>query len=193
MYRSSHERLIVKVLEYHKINFIYEQPLFLNNGYQVEKFLPDFTIVHPNTKIKYLWEHLGMLGDDEYEARWRYKKFVYETYLKQEQKKIGKNPFELVETTEKNLNPQDLDDVLRRMGFDIPKDLPEERYGFYSSSGKEFAQLSEWLYGPSRPQVSRIITTAEELKQFIAVETKILKKREFFHNKKKQLSKEIFG
>lgn len=189
MYRSSHEELIVKVLEYHEINFIYEQPLFLNKGYQVEKFLPDFTIVNPNTKIKYLWEHLGMLGDDEYNIRWKYKKSVYTAYLEQEKKKTGRKPFELIETTVKDLNPRDLDDVLRRMGFDISKDLPEERYGFYSLKNGELDKMMDWFYGP--PHVSTNITTAEELKQFAAGKTKYDKKREFFRQKKKQLSKEL--
>jgi len=34
---------------------------------------PDFTIDHPSTGRTYYWEHLGLLGDEEYAQRWRRK------------------------------------------------------------------------------------------------------------------------
>ena len=38
---------------------------------------PDFTIVDDDTGERYYWEHLGLLHNPEYEARWNRKLEVY--------------------------------------------------------------------------------------------------------------------
>jgi hypothetical protein len=39
--------------------------------------LPDFTIEDDDTGVKYVWEHLGMLGDYGYKRRWHEKEQWY--------------------------------------------------------------------------------------------------------------------
>jgi len=46
--------------------------------YNGDKYIePDFTVKLPDGKQLY-WEHLGMLGTEDYDERWLYKFEVYE-------------------------------------------------------------------------------------------------------------------
>ncbi len=55
-------------------DYLYEQELLLPNG---TKRYPDFTVSNDATGVTYYWEHLGMLGDPGYRARWERKKKEY--------------------------------------------------------------------------------------------------------------------
>jgi hypothetical protein len=52
----------------------YEAPLALPNG---ETRYPDFTIVDDDTGARYYWEHLGLLHNPDYAARWERKLAAY--------------------------------------------------------------------------------------------------------------------
>lgn len=72
--RSKSEVVIANILYRSKIDFAYEQKLFYNKAQWKE---PDFTITH-NGKTWY-WEHLGMLGEEQYDNDWADKKAIYES------------------------------------------------------------------------------------------------------------------
>lgn len=70
--RSKSEVIIANILYRSKIEFEYEEKLFYNSTQWKE---PDFTIRH-NGQIWY-WEHLGLLGDEQYNKDWQEKKQIY--------------------------------------------------------------------------------------------------------------------
>jgi len=73
MVRSKSEVIISNILFEDEVKNDYEKKLF----YKDDKFiLPDFTL-YIDTK-EYYWEHLGMLGIEEYDERWKYKKKIYD-------------------------------------------------------------------------------------------------------------------
>lgn len=72
--RSKSEVIIANILYRSDIPFVYEQKLFYNEKQWKE---PDFTITY-NGKTWY-WEHLGMLGDEQYDNDWAEKKAIYES------------------------------------------------------------------------------------------------------------------
>lgn len=63
--RSKSELLIANELNAKNIGFRYEACLIINGQ---EKY-PDFTILHPITGRKYVWEHFGMMDDPAYLRR----------------------------------------------------------------------------------------------------------------------------
>lgn len=67
--RSKSEAIIDMVLHTYKIPFRYECPLQIDNCV----FYPDFTIRHPQTKETFYWEHFGLMDDEEYRERTRFK------------------------------------------------------------------------------------------------------------------------
>jgi len=71
--RSKSEVIIANILFHSNIDFTYEEKLYYTKTKWKE---PDFTIRH-NGKIWY-WEHLGMLGDLQYDEDWQEKKLIYE-------------------------------------------------------------------------------------------------------------------
>ncbi len=70
--RSKSEVIIANILYRSNINFQYEEKLYYNESQWKE---PDFTIRY-NDKIWY-WEHLGLLGDEQYNENWQEKKQIY--------------------------------------------------------------------------------------------------------------------
>ncbi len=70
--RSKSELVIANILHRSGIPFRYEEKLFYNSTQWKE---PDFTIEH-NGKTWY-WEHLGMLGDEQYNKDWQEKKQIF--------------------------------------------------------------------------------------------------------------------
>jgi len=72
--RSKSEVIIANILYRSGIPFEYEKKLFYNKTQWKE---PDFTITY-NNKTWY-WEHLGMLGDEQYDKYWTDKKTIYES------------------------------------------------------------------------------------------------------------------
>ena len=72
--RSKSELVIADKLHGHGIDYSYEQPLVLPNG---RTRYPDFTIADHARGVTFYWEHLGMLDDPGYKARWEGKRAEY--------------------------------------------------------------------------------------------------------------------
>jgi len=70
--RSKSEVIIANILYRSNIDFQYEEKLYYNETQWKE---PDFTIRH-NGKVWY-WEHLGLLGNEQYEVDWQAKRNIY--------------------------------------------------------------------------------------------------------------------
>ena len=75
MVRSKSEVIIANMLyDSGYENFLYEEKLPLGDSFK----LPDFTIKDAASGLFVIWEHLGMLGNEEYRKAWESKKQVYE-------------------------------------------------------------------------------------------------------------------
>ena len=72
--RSKSELVIADKLHARGIDYAYEQPLVLTNG---RTRYPDFTIADDASGMNFYWEHLGMLDDPNYKARWNRKRAEY--------------------------------------------------------------------------------------------------------------------
>lgn len=70
--RSKSEVIIANILYRSGIEFEYEEKLYYNASQWKE---PDFTIKH-NGKT-WFWEHLGLLGDEQYNENWQEKKQIF--------------------------------------------------------------------------------------------------------------------
>ncbi len=66
MVRSKSEVLIADALNYEKIPYYYERPLYIDN---IGTCHPDFTVLNVGTRQEYIWEHFGMMSDPEYAMR----------------------------------------------------------------------------------------------------------------------------
>ena len=77
MVRSKSEVIIANMLcDSGFDDFLYEERLQLGDTFK----LPDFTIRDAASGTYIIWEHLGMLGNEEYRKAWETKKQVYEAY-----------------------------------------------------------------------------------------------------------------
>lgn len=74
--RSKSEALIANALHSTDLDYSYEKPLFAPDG---SMYLPDFTITFRGED--YYWEHLGLLDQTKYAAKWETKKQWYEEYF----------------------------------------------------------------------------------------------------------------
>jgi hypothetical protein len=72
--RSKSELVIADKLFARGIDYAYEQPLVLKDGHVR---YPDFTISDHARGITFYWEHLGLLDDSGYRARWQKKRAEY--------------------------------------------------------------------------------------------------------------------
>lgn len=72
---SKSEVIIANELTSAEIVYEYERPYVGKDG---SRRYPDFTIEDADTGITWFWEHLGMLGDAEYERKWKLKLKWYE-------------------------------------------------------------------------------------------------------------------
>jgi hypothetical protein len=72
---SKSELVIADKLFSRGIEYAYEQPLVLSSG---RIRYPDFTIADHARGISFYWEHLGLLDDPGYRARWDKKRKEYE-------------------------------------------------------------------------------------------------------------------
>jgi len=61
--RSKSEALMVRILEERGIPFLYEKPLSLRPNHL---FHPDFTLLRPLDRCEIIWEHFGMMDNEEY-------------------------------------------------------------------------------------------------------------------------------
>lgn len=75
--RSKSEVIICDLLHACGIKYKYEELLEYENGKVIN---PDFTIYLPNGK-KLFWEHVGMLGTEDYDISWSKKMDIYENYF----------------------------------------------------------------------------------------------------------------
>ena len=72
--RSKSELVIADKLHARGIEYVYEQPVVLASG---RIRYPDFTIADYARGVTFYWEHLGMLDDPGYKARWEAKRTEY--------------------------------------------------------------------------------------------------------------------
>ena len=72
--RSKSELVIADKLYARGIDYAYEQPLILPGD---RTRYPDFTIIDGARGVTYYWEHLGLLHDPGYRARWERKRAEY--------------------------------------------------------------------------------------------------------------------
>jgi hypothetical protein len=72
--RSKSELVIADKLYARGIEYLYEQPFALGEG---RLRYPDFTIADHARGVTFYWEHLGMLDDPGYSARWKRKRAEY--------------------------------------------------------------------------------------------------------------------
>ena len=71
--RSKAELAIAEKLIAMGVSYVYEQPVQLGGKTR----WPDFTIEDDASGITYYWEHLGLLADPAYAARWATKRAAY--------------------------------------------------------------------------------------------------------------------
>ena len=71
--RSKSELVIADKLYGAGVEYAYEKPLVISG----RTYYPDFTIEDDATGVTYYWEHLGMLDDLDYRARWERKREGY--------------------------------------------------------------------------------------------------------------------
>ena len=76
--RSKSELIIADELYRYQIPYRYERPLFLENWGTTVIFRPDFTVLNKKSGKKYIWEHLGMMDNQEYVERNIRKIDIYE-------------------------------------------------------------------------------------------------------------------
>ena len=72
--RSKSELVIADKLHARGVDYAYEQPLVVGDG---RVRYPDFTIADHARGVTYYWEHLGLLDDPGYRARWARKRADY--------------------------------------------------------------------------------------------------------------------
>ena len=70
--RSKSEVIIANILHRSNIDFKYEEKLYYNKNQWKE---PDFTVRHSGQT--WYWEHLGLLGNEQYNENWQEKKQIY--------------------------------------------------------------------------------------------------------------------
>lgn len=73
MVRSKAERQIANELFALGIPYEYEKKMIIKG----KRVIPDFTLILKGKTV--IWEHLGMLDDKRYAAKWKQKKRVYQT------------------------------------------------------------------------------------------------------------------
>lgn len=96
---SKSEVIIANELTASGIEYAYELPFIGKDG---SRRYPDFTIEDPDTGVTWLWEHLGMLGNAEYDEKWGYKQEWYRKNGVKPAEEGGGEVATLVTTTEKN-------------------------------------------------------------------------------------------
>mgnify|MGYP005773035241 CR=1 FL=1 len=75
MVRSKSEVIIANMLYHRGLEYVYEKELVFEGG----QMRPDFTVTTPKGRIIY-WEHLGLLGTENYDETWLIKKRAYDSH-----------------------------------------------------------------------------------------------------------------
>lgn len=99
--RSKSEVIISNLLSDASIKYEYEKKLYYSEDEWIE---PDFTVKLSDGTELY-WEHLGMLGRDEYDTRWSKKLDIYNTYF----------PNRLIKTYESGVLSMDASDLIKKI------------------------------------------------------------------------------
>lgn len=99
--RSKSEVIISNLLYAEGIKYKYEEKLYYTDTKWIE---PDFTIYLENGDKLY-WEHVGMLGREEYDARWSEKIDIYNQYFK------GK----MIKTYESGVLSKDVSNLIKKI------------------------------------------------------------------------------
>lgn len=99
--RSKSEVIISDLLYKAGIEYKYEQKLFYDNSHWIE---PDFTITTRSNKT-YYWEHVGLLGKEDYDTDWTKKLKIYTEFF----------PGQLLKTYESGVIAQDADNMVNKI------------------------------------------------------------------------------
>ena len=99
--RSKSEVIISNALFSSGIKYSYEEKLFYEENKWIE---PDFTISLSSGK-KLFWEHIGLLGSEDYDNRWRAKLNIY----------LDKFPNQLIKTYESGNISKDAQAIIKRI------------------------------------------------------------------------------
>ncbi len=101
--RSKSEVIISDLLYKSGIDYTYEQKL--HYGSQSDQYLlPDFTIHLPDG-IDLYWEHVGMLGIEDYDKRWQEKLKIYQSQF----------PDKLIRTYESTVLPRQTENIIQKL------------------------------------------------------------------------------
>lgn len=114
--RSKSEALIFNRLLESGLPFIYEKPI--NIGGQV--IYPDFTILNPSTGKIYIYEHFGMLDDEEYFDKFIRKLAMY----KNNEYIVGNNFFMTYETDNIPFDVREVNRIIDVIKNDIEEIYP---------------------------------------------------------------------
>lgn len=99
--RSKSEVIISDLLYKAGIKYQYEHKLFYDGSHWIE---PDFTIITGSNKT-YYWEHVGLLGKEDYDANWAKKTRIYDEFF----------PGQLLKTYESGAIALDADNMVNRI------------------------------------------------------------------------------
>lgn len=109
--RSKSEVIIADSLYKNGISYEYEKELKLGDRI----FIPDFTI-EKDDKV-YIWEHLGMMDNKEYKAKWEDKKSVYYSNGIKDANTLEDAPYYLITTEESStsgINSKAINDMIKK-------------------------------------------------------------------------------
>lgn len=109
--RSKSEVIIADNLSKNGIFYEYERELTLGD----RRFIPDFTI-EKDGKV-YIWEHLGMMDDKVYKAKWEDKKSVYYSNGIKDADSTEDASYYLITTEESStsgINSQAINDIIKK-------------------------------------------------------------------------------
>ena len=96
--RSKSEVIICDLLYAANVNYKYEELLEYEEGEQIS---PDFTIYMRDGSKKF-WEHIGMLGNEDYDKNWSRKLKIYNKYF----------PEQLIKTYESGALAKDAKNII---------------------------------------------------------------------------------
>lgn len=99
--RSKSEVIISNLLYAAGIKYRYEEKLLYSENKWIE---PDFTIYLPN-KEKIYWEHVGMLGREEYDLSWSEKIDIYKDHF----------PGQMIKTYESGVLSRDASKLIEKI------------------------------------------------------------------------------
>lgn len=98
--RSKSEVIISNLLHQYHVKYSYEKKL--NYGEEGKWIEPDFTLCLADGRTLY-WEHIGMLGQAQYDSNWIKRLEIYETYF----------PGQLIKTYESGALSKDAEELIK--------------------------------------------------------------------------------